>query len=98
MSFSIPLGSDFPPPPRNGGDLIGWASRLHAALTTMYHTLALAVTGALAGNGTALLTTSLVLSSDFVIPSYAGAYVPGALEIKAGITLEIAADAILEIG
>lgn len=85
----IPIGTRFPAAPANQGEVLEWSRGITYAIQQLYRRISSALLDRLGGTGASLLITSNVLSQSFTIPEDAGAYVPGGLEIAAGVTLEV---------
>lgn len=93
----IPMNAVLPQQPTAPGELLPWANSMAVAIRNLYRLIATFMTDRLGATGASLLVTSRILAASFTIPPNAGAYVPDGLEIRPGVTLEIASGGVLEV-
>lgn len=92
----VPTLTPLPAAPGDAGGLLTWAGGIISAAQQLYATLANVIRD---GYQSGLFDSfPLTLTDNTFILDNHGTYVPGPLEIPAGVILEIGTGAILEIG
>lgn len=92
----VPHNTPLPEPATSLADLLRWATDMQFVVKRVYSTLAQILGSAyVAGLFDSFPNTILV--DTFILDAH-GVYVPGGIEIGPGVTLEIGADATLEVG